>query len=343
MKIAYLVPSLINRGPIIVVRDLVTVMTINGHQCIVYYFDESDAIDISCPVKKISIRDIINFNDFDVVHSHGIRPDLYVFLHKPLSCTAICVSTMHNFVFEDLASQYNKLIAFLAGKFWMKILGKHDKVVVLTKIALEYYERVLPTKKLEVVYNTRIINIDDKLTSYEQEEILKFKEGDLCLGINAMLSSIKGIEQVIQSLPLMKNAKLWIVGSGKSMSALQALVAECRVHSRVYFAGYKKDAFRYLEYYDVFLMPSRSEGFGLTLLEAACHKRPTVCSDIPVFKELFSPDEVSFFELDNIESLANAIKRAIGNKTLAANMNRKYRECYSPEKFYKNYLSIYLK
>lgn len=52
MKIAYLVPSLINRGPIIVVRDLVTVMTVNGHQCMVYYFDESDAIDISCPVKK---------------------------------------------------------------------------------------------------------------------------------------------------------------------------------------------------------------------------------------------------------------------------------------------------
>ncbi|MEO4796313.1 glycosyltransferase family 4 protein [Bacteroides uniformis] len=341
MKIAYLIPSLINRGPVIVVRDLVNVMTAYGHQCTIYYFDELEHTDINCPVERICMRYSINFNDFDVVHSHGIRPDFYVFLHKPLSCRAVCISTVHSFIFEDLASQYNKLVSFIVGKFWIQILSKHDKIAVLTKKALEYYKKKLPENKLKVVYNTRIINTNKKLSLEDREHVLNFKGNSVCLGINAMLTPIKGIEQVIKSLSLLENVKLWIVGDGKSMSTLQMLSDECGVRSRVYFAGYKEEAFRYLEYYDVFLMPSRCEGFGLTLLEAACYKVPTVCSNIPVFKELFSSHEVSFFELDKIESLVKAIEHAIGNKNLASNMNERYVECYSPDSFYRNYLSTY--
>lgn len=79
MKIAYLVPSLINRGPVIVVRDLINVMTAYGHQCTIYYFDELEHTNINCPTERICMRNSINFNDFDVVHSHGIRSDFYVF------------------------------------------------------------------------------------------------------------------------------------------------------------------------------------------------------------------------------------------------------------------------
>lgn len=343
MKIAYVVPALVNKGPVIVVKDLINVMIANGHQCIVYYLDESDCISVNCPVKKIVFRYSINFDEFDVIHSHGIRPDFYVFLHKPSSCRAMCVSTMHNFVFEDLSSQFNKLFSIIAGRLWMRILNKHDKIAVLTKIALEYYERFLPKDKLIVAYNTRMVNIDDKLSLEEKKVFFNFKENDFCLGVNAMLSPIKGIDLVIQAMTLMENAKLWIVGDGKSMSYLQNLADECGVRSKVHFAGYKNNAFRYLEYYDIFLMPSHSEGFGLTLLEAACYKVPTVCSDIPVFRELFTHNEVSFFKLGNVESLACAIKSGIGNKDMASNMNKKYREYYSPEKFYTNYLSIYMK
>ena len=60
----------------------------------------------------------------NVVHSHGIRPDFYVFLHKPLSCRAVCISTVHSFIFEDLASQYNKLVSFIVGNSGIQILSK---------------------------------------------------------------------------------------------------------------------------------------------------------------------------------------------------------------------------
>ena len=40
MKIAYIIPSLANKGPILVVRDLCVELLKIGHFCDVYYFDE---------------------------------------------------------------------------------------------------------------------------------------------------------------------------------------------------------------------------------------------------------------------------------------------------------------
>ena len=58
-------------------------------------------------------------------------------------------------------------------------------------------------------------------------------------------------------------------------------------------------------------MPSRSEGFGLALIEAVQQKIPVICSDIDVFKELFTDDEVTFFKLEDHGSLSEAVKTAI--------------------------------
>jgi glycosyltransferase involved in cell wall biosynthesis len=55
-------------------------------------------------------------------------------------------------------------------------------------------------------------------------------------------------------------------------------------------------------------MPSKSEGFGLALVEAVQQKVPVICSDIAVFKELFTEHEVTFFKSDDMTSLVNALK-----------------------------------
>ena len=77
MRILYVVPSLANRGPIIVVRDLVEVMTRHGHQCKVIYFDDKKEIDFPCETQLVKSKHY-DFTGFDVVHSHGLRPDLFV-------------------------------------------------------------------------------------------------------------------------------------------------------------------------------------------------------------------------------------------------------------------------
>lgn len=341
MRIAYILPSLANRGPIVVVRDLVDVMIAHGHNCVVYYLDDKKEIYFKCPVIKIELKNKIPFNEFDVIHSHGIRPDFYVWLHKPMKCKTLCVSTLHSYIFQDLESQYNKLIAIIMGRIWMGLLFRFDYVAVLSNAAKKYYQKILPKNKIRVAYNTRIIDARALLSLKEEKKILAFKGNDFLIGVNAMLSPIKGIDLLIKAIPFIEGCKLWIVGDGKSKEDLKALAKKERIEDRIYFAGYQKNAFRYMPYYDVYAMTSRCEGFGLVLLEAAYYSIPTVCSDIPIFRELFSENEVSFFHLNSESSLVNAINNAKGNRQMATKMNERYRQCYSTEYFYRQYLEIY--
>ena len=64
----------------------------------------------------------------------------------------------------------------------------------------------------------------------------------------------------------------------------------------------------------IYMMPSYSEGFGMAMVEAALGGKAIVCSDIPVFHEIFNENEVRFFTLDNTDSLQQAIHSAYINR-----------------------------
>lgn len=341
MNIAYIVPALRNKGPIIVVKELVNLMLEKGHKCSVFYFDSIGNISISCPTYQISFFKSIHFNDFDIIHSHGIRPDAYVFFHKPLNSKTRFISTLHNYIFRDLSFQYNKLIAYSFGFLWILLLKRHNLVVTLSKDAMTYYLKWFKPSLLTYAYNTRSISIDSYLSFEEEKQIKDFKQDSLLIGVNALLTNRKGIDMLIKALARLPKYKLFIVGEGKSESNLRKLVNLYNVNDRVLFAGYHKDAYRYLLYYDIFAIPSRSEGFPLSLLEASAVGIPIVCSDILVFKELFTSEEVAFFELENIDSLVRAILYAENNVLLAKNIYQRYINNYSPKKFYERYINIY--
>ena len=68
MKIAYILPSLANKGPIIVAKDLVNVMSKHGHECFVFYFDDKNQLHFQCPTQRIKMNTFIDFNSYDIIH-----------------------------------------------------------------------------------------------------------------------------------------------------------------------------------------------------------------------------------------------------------------------------------
>ena len=342
MKIAYIVPSLKNVGPVLVVKELVEQMEENGHQCHVFYFDNKIELKFCCSTTQIGFTSSFDFNNFDIVHTHGLRPDAYVYMHKPLHTKTRFVSTLHNYVFRDLSYQYNKLTAYVFGYVWIKLLlNRNDCVVALSRDAVSYYKKWIKQFRLTWAYNTRSLPQKEKLTSEELEQLQCFKQDSILIGVNALLTERKGVDLLIIALSKLPEYKLFVVGDGKTKSQLIQLTKKYNVDDRVCFAGYHKDAFRYLPYYDIFAMPSRSEGFPLALLEASIVGVSTVCSDIPVFKELYSEKEVSFFKLENIESLVSSIKNITNTKSYSVAIHRRYVDTYTPHAFYQRYIGIY--
>ena len=89
MRIALLLTSLRKSGPAIVATDILKNLNSRNVSFKIFYFDEGNEseLDISNVEKqKISFKKYYSFKGFDVIHSHGIRPDAYTyFFRKRLS------------------------------------------------------------------------------------------------------------------------------------------------------------------------------------------------------------------------------------------------------------------
>lgn len=343
MKIAYIVNHLGQTGVNHVVSDLIKQMQHHGHDCRLFYFeDNTEPIAFPCATEKTSpVEGTIDFNAYDVVHTHGLKANLYVLRHKPRHGKARCVATLHCYVFQDFADLYGRIKGFLLGLIFLLSVLRHDKIVALSKDAVAYYSRWLSRRKLCDAYNTRDIDKSEDLTPDERKEILTFKGDDTLIGMNCVLILRKGIDVMLKAMRLLPDTyKLYIVGTGKEEALFKSMVDK-DLAPRIRFAGARPRAHRYLSLYDIYALPSRSEGFPLALLEAADYGKRVVSSALPVVKECFTDDELITFPMPSETALAAAIQTAMTRPELCTNIKKRFDRDYSPESFYRRYMTIY--
>ncbi len=345
LNVAVILPSLANKAPVQVAKDLANEMYSSGINVCVYYFDDVLEVDFLCKTEKIAFSKKMDFQKFDVVHSHMLRPDAYVWfwrLFSPIKNT-IFVSTVHNLVEQDLYFNYGKFTAFIFSRLWRIFWSAQDELVVLNNAAQHYYINFLKGRKATVIYNGRALS---GLTVLDEEDInilndlrLNFK----VLGSCAILTRRKGLDQIIRILPSCKEYALVIVGDGPAYTELNNLAIELGVADRCKFLGYRANAQSFLTKFDIYVMPSRSEGLPLALLEAAGNGLAVICSNIEVFQEIFSSEEVSFFELENEDDLMRALDFAVRNEAvLGSNIAKKYASSFTDKVMTKRYVELFL-
>ncbi len=76
------------------------------------------------------------------------------------------------------------------------------------------------------------------------------------------------------------DAALLLVGDGELEEQVRQMVRDMGLQDRVVFAGARKDVERYYQAMDVFLFPSRYEGFGMAMIEAQAGGLACLASDV---------------------------------------------------------------
>lgn len=344
MRIAIIIPRLEQLGPVKVIQSLVNSLRDTPDlQIRLFYLDKKvdHQIKVFVPVERL-VRSKFSFDDYDIIHTNGIRPDLFAWMNRKK--IRYHISTIHNFVFEDLSYTYNKLISLIFGNIWLLLWRRADKLVCVTRTMKNYYESCFASSKLEVIYNgvpeTDINLIPDNDTI---NVIKGFRSKGLkVIGSAGILTKRKGIDQILYLLKREKNLAVIIIGDGKERIHLQSLANELNVSDRCHFCGFMSYAISCFKHFDFFIVPSRSEGLGLTLIEAVQQKVPVICSDIEVFRELFSADEVTFFKLDDGSSLTESLKEALETGTEKADLAyNRYQNNYTDNLMAKSYLQLY--
>jgi len=105
------------------------------------------------------------------------------------------------------------------------------------------------------------------------------------MGSVGRLAEVKGYDRLIPVFAdLAEKADdrwtLVLVGDGPSRGALEALATSHGIRDRVVFAGARPDARELMRAFDLFILPSRSEGLSIALLEAMSASVPVLVTDV---------------------------------------------------------------
>lgn len=319
MKIAYIIPSLKETGPIIVVQNIVRSLVNQVESISVFYLDETDKpIDFCCPTLKITYFKSIDFDSFDIVHCHCAKSDLYAFLWKWKIHKAKILTTIHQDTYITESYRLGKTIGYIYTTLWLHIQNKYDGIICISNQIKDIYSKYISTD-ITRIYNGIYCEKTKYVDKTILEAITKLKRNYKVLGTYALITKRKGLEQVIEFVKDNSDYAFVIIGDGPDKDNLLAIVKELCLSDRVLFFNSIDHPYLYLNDIDIYTMVSYSEGFGLAMVEAALNKKAIVCSNLPSFHEIFGDDDACFFELRNKESLSFAIKKAYKNREYYSN------------------------
>ena len=148
-------------------------------------------------------------------------------------------------------------------------------------------------KNMKVVYN----GITPRLQFLSGFKSIKFP-GSIVIGFVGLLYEGKGVNFLIEAFYNVKkyfsNAILVIVGDGPDKYNFIKLVEDLGLQDVVIFTGYKKNPIKYIKGFDLLIVPSLSEAFGMVILEALYVGTPVIGSKVGGIPEVLKYDELLF-------------------------------------------------
>jgi glycosyltransferase involved in cell wall biosynthesis len=156
------------------------------------------------------------------------------------------------------------------------------------------------------------------------------KEGDVYLVTTSRLTHKNANDDVINALRyLPPYVYFLIIGSGEQEHYLRNVARDCGVRDRVFFIGFvkQKDIPLFLHIGDIFVRPSRSEGFGNSFIEAMAAGLPVITTPVGGIPDFIDDGETGVFASpDNPQMLSEMILKVMQNKTLREKISRQGKE-----------------
>ena len=161
----------------------------------------------------------------------------------------------------------------------------------------------------------------------------------------------KGIDTVIRALPLVREAysDLYyvVLGDGDDLPRLRQVAKDVGVAGHVFFLGNATDGDLQVYYRncDIFVMPSKGEGFGLVFIEAMAFGKPVIGGKHAGTLDVIVDGETGFMvEYGDIPGLAQCLIHLLGNEGLRHQMGeagrRRVQAFYSFSRFKKNLVNV---
>jgi len=214
-----------------------------------------------------------------VIHSHGYKGNILFGLLPRRIRRIPLVSTLHGWTW---VGGFNRMALYeWLDSFSLRFVDQ----VVLVNNAMRRHPRLQGCLRwrAEVVENgIPLVGIIDE--NHMRQDIVEFAQRGFTVCAIGRLSAEKGGELLIEAVASLVNEgrdlRLAFLGDGEMRRGLEQRATESEVKDRVYFAGYVENAKRYLPLFNLFAMPSLTEGLPMVLLEAMSEGVPIVATRV---------------------------------------------------------------
>jgi glycosyltransferase involved in cell wall biosynthesis len=260
------------------------------------------------------------------------------------------VLSIHNaFPVHSFHPWYDKLLA----EAYSSVAG----IYAVSRSAMDHYDAVFgryirPGTVRRVIPN--FVDTDDFLPSPERRALFRSVRGipadALVLGSVGRLSDQKRPEALVKVFARLRkefpNLHLVLVGDGPLKAAIEELVRALGLMHCVHITGYVEDVEDVIPAFDVHVLLSSREGFGIATAEAMACGIPVVGSDVPGTADILSAMVGGrLVPLDDEDAIVAVLRTLLRSPDERANMGAIARQtaerCYSAQIWKKNVLAFY--
>jgi len=278
----------------------------------------------------------------DVIHTHNYFAWFYGGVASLMVPGCKHVHTQHADIIVE--KKHPSIIRWLLARIPCAVVAVSEQV----KSSLAKDQYVKRTTKVEVIVNG--VDISKFIKSTTEERKTKELNGVVKIGIVARLSQEKNhgflIKCFSKLLAQNKNVQLIMVGDGPLRENLENMVKSYNIGKYVQFIGQTNKVPAILNSFDIFVLPSKTEGLSIAILEAMASSLPIVATDVGGNRSLVESEVTGFLvEKDNEDKLVEAIKKLVENASLRCRLGEQGRkmveEKFTLEEMTNRYQDLY--
>ncbi len=291
------------------------------------------------------MAEIIESQKLDILHVHYAMPhaaSAYL-AQKILGKNKVkFITTLHG---TDITLVGNHESFYRITKFSIE---ESDGVTCVSEYLKDATKKIFKTKKaMEVIYNF-VDTRRYKRTGGQKSDLGFLDKDDKVITHISNFRPVKRVESIINVFSMVEKevkSKLLLIGDGPDISKCRNLVEKYGLEDKVFFLGKQEDIITLLSISDLFMIPSKSESFGLSALEALSCGVPVIGSSMGGLREVVEHG-VSGYIIDpgDIQLRGETAVKILGGNALWQKMSlaaRKRAKLYDVEIMVPKYLKYY--